>query len=69
MPAFNQNELKMYNDTYTQAINGGYTKTNSSSYGWNSDVLLNYKKTLGDIAIDVNAGANSYYTEYQMICR
>ncbi|MBK9389685.1 MAG: SusC/RagA family TonB-linked outer membrane protein [Bacteroidetes bacterium] len=65
--SFNANELKMYNDTYTQAINGGYTKTNSSSYGWNSDVLMNYKKTWGDIAIDVNAGANSYYTEYQMI--
>ena len=65
--SFNQYELKYYNDTYTQAINGGYTKQNSSSYGWNSDVLINYKKTWGDIAIDVNAGANNYYTEYQMI--
>jgi TonB-linked SusC/RagA family outer membrane protein len=65
--SFNQYELKYYNDTYTQAINGGYTKQNSSSYGWNSDVLLNYKHTWGDIAIDLNAGANSYYTEYQMI--
>jgi len=65
--SFNQYELKMYNDTYTQAINGGYTKQNSSSYGWNSDVLVNYKKTFGDIAIDLNAGANNYMTEYQMI--
>jgi TonB-linked SusC/RagA family outer membrane protein len=65
--SFNQYELKYYNDTYTMAINGGYTKQNSSSYGWNSDVLINYKKTWGDIAIDVNAGANNYYTEYQMI--
>jgi len=61
------NELKYYNDTYTMAINGGYTKSNSSSYGWNSDVLLNYKKTLGDIAIDVNAGANNYYAKSQGI--
>jgi len=65
--SFNQYELKMYNDTYTQAINGGYTKQNSSSYGWNSDLLLTYKKTWGDIAVDLNAGANTYYTEYQMI--
>lgn len=64
---FNQYERKYYNDTYTVAINGGYTLENSSSYGWNNDILLNYKKTFGDIAIDVNAGANSYYTEYQQI--
>jgi len=64
---FNTYEMKYYNDTYTQAINGGYEKQNSSSYGWNSDVLMNYKHTWGDIAIDVNAGANSYFTEYQQI--
>ena len=61
------NELKLYNDTYTQAINGGYGKYNSSSYGWNSDVLLNYNKKFGDIALDVNAGANNYVTEYQAV--
>ena len=65
--SFSQWELKMYNDTYTQAINGGYSKWNSSSYGWNSDVLVNYTKALGEFKIDVNAGANNYLTEYQMI--
>jgi len=60
-------ELKMYNDTYTQAINGGYDKYNSSSYGWNSDVLLNYNKKLGDFTVDLNAGANNYMTEYQQV--
>lgn len=60
-------ELKYYNDSYTVAINGGYGKYNSSSYGWNSDVLLNYNKAFGDIAIDVNAGANNYMTEYQAV--
>ena len=63
----NDSELKYYNDSYTVAINGGYGKYNSSSYGWNSDVLLNYKKAWGDIAIDVNAGANNYETEYQAV--
>ncbi len=61
------NELKYYNDTYTMAINGGYGKYNSSSYGWNSDFLLNYKKTWGDIAIDLNAGGNNYKTQYQAV--
>jgi TonB-linked SusC/RagA family outer membrane protein len=65
--SFNQYELKYYNDSYTVAINGGYTKENSSSYGWNSDILLNYKKTFGDFTLDLNAGANSYRTEYQQI--
>lgn len=65
--SFNQYELKMYNDTYTQAINGGYTKQNSSSYGWNSDVLINFKKAFGNFNLDLNAGANSYKTEYQRI--
>jgi TonB-linked SusC/RagA family outer membrane protein len=59
------NELKYYNDSYTVAINGGYGKYNSSSYGWNSDVLLNFNKTFGDLALDINAGANSYSTESQ----
>jgi TonB-linked SusC/RagA family outer membrane protein len=63
--SFSNSELKMYNDTYTQAINGGYGKYNSSSYGWNSDVLVNYHKVLSDITIDVNAGANNYISESQ----
>jgi outer membrane receptor protein involved in Fe transport len=60
-------ENKWYNDTYTVAINGGYGKYNSSSYGWNNDFLINYHKTLGDFVFDVNAGGNNYMTEYQMI--
>ncbi len=60
-------ENKWYNDTYTMAINGGYGKYNSSSYGWNSDFLINYHKTFGDFVVDANAGGNNYMTEYQMI--
>jgi TonB-linked SusC/RagA family outer membrane protein len=63
--SFANSELKYYNDTYTQAINGGYGKYNSSSYGWNSDVLVNYHKVLSNITIDVNAGANQYFSESQ----
>ncbi|HNR42780.1 MAG TPA: SusC/RagA family TonB-linked outer membrane protein [Bacteroidales bacterium] len=65
--SFTQREEKWYNDTYTVAINGGYGKYNSSSYGWNSDFLINYHKALGDFVFDVNAGGNNYMTEYQMI--
>jgi|WetSurMetagenome_2_1015567.scaffolds.fasta_scaffold00981_2 TonB-linked SusC/RagA family outer membrane protein len=64
---FNQYELKMYNDTYTQAINGGYTKENNSSFGWNSDVLVNYHKVISNFTVDLNAGANNYLSEYQQI--
>jgi TonB-linked SusC/RagA family outer membrane protein len=64
---FKATEEKMYNDTYTQAINGGYTKTNESSYDWNTDVLVNYHKVLSDIAIDLNAGANTKTSEWQQI--
>ena len=64
---WNQSELKMANDTYTQAINGGYTKTNSSSYGWNTDVLVNYNKKFGEFVLDLNAGANNYFTQYQLV--
>ena len=64
---FNQFEYLYYNDTYTTAIRGGYDKYNNSSYGWNSDVLMSYKKSIGDIAFDINAGANFYNTEYQQI--
>ena len=65
--SWSQNELKMANDTYTQAINGGYDKSNSSSYGWNSDVLLSYNKKIGEFVLDLNAGANNYLTEFQQV--
>jgi len=64
---FNDFEYLYYNDTYTTAIQGGYDKYNNSSYGWNSDALVTYKKKFGDIAFDINAGANHYNTEYQQI--
>jgi hypothetical protein len=64
---FDRTELKYHNDTYTSAINGGYDKTNSSSYEWNSDVLVNYHKTFSDITIDLNGGANHRQTEWESI--
>ena len=64
---FDATELKLKNDTYTQAINGGYEKMNSSSYDWNSDVLINYHKILSDVTVDLNAGANNKRSEYQQI--
>jgi TonB-linked SusC/RagA family outer membrane protein len=64
---FDRSELKYHNDTYTSAINGGYTKTDESSYEWNSDVLVNYHKTFSDITIDLNAGANHRQTEWEQI--
>jgi len=65
--SFNQYEKKWANDSYTVAINGGYDKNNNSSYDWNSDVLVNYHKTLSDITFDLNAGANNKVSEYQQI--
>lgn len=65
--SFTGSEYKYYNDTYTTAIRGRYQKANSTSYGWNSDMLITYKKNFGDIAFDINAGANNYRTEYQQI--
>lgn len=64
---FSGSEYLYYNDTYTTAIRGRYQKANSTSYGWNSDMLITYKKKFGDIAFDINAGANNYRTEYQQI--
>jgi len=64
---FTATELKMKNDTYTQAINGGYTKSNSSSYGWNTDVLVNYHKVISDLTLDLNAGANNNLGESQSV--
>ncbi|WP_373517514.1 SusC/RagA family TonB-linked outer membrane protein [Pricia sp.] len=48
-----------YNDTYTVAQFGQYTKRASNSYDWNTDVLLTYNKDLSeDFKIGLNAGAN-----------
>ncbi|SDE73655.1 TonB-linked outer membrane protein, SusC/RagA family [Pricia antarctica] len=48
-----------YNDTYTQAPLGQYTKRASNSYDWNTDVLITYNKNLSeDFKIGLNAGAN-----------
>jgi TonB-linked SusC/RagA family outer membrane protein len=65
--SFRDREAKFYNDTYTRAINGGYEKWNSSSYTWNSDVLVNYHKAFSDFVFDLNAGANHKQLEYQQI--
>jgi TonB-linked SusC/RagA family outer membrane protein len=65
--SFDRTELKYHNDTYTSAINGGYTKTDQSSYEWNSDALLNYHKTFSNFTVDINGGANHRQTEYEMI--
>jgi TonB-linked SusC/RagA family outer membrane protein len=62
-----QYEMKRFNDSYTTAINGSYEKNNSSSYDWNSDVLVNYHKSLSNFGIDLNAGANNKTSEYQQI--
>jgi TonB-linked SusC/RagA family outer membrane protein len=62
-----QFEFKRFNDSYTTAINGSYEKNNSSSYEWNSDVLLNYHKTISNFGIDLNAGANNKRNKYQQI--
>jgi TonB-linked SusC/RagA family outer membrane protein len=64
---YNQLEEKLHNDTYTQAINGSYSNESNSTTGWNSDVLLNYNKKFSDFTLDLNAGGNIYYTEYQRI--
>jgi len=63
----NRLEIKSHNDTYTTAINGAYSNENNSSYGWNSDVLVNYNKKFSNFVLDLNAGANNYVTEYQQI--
>jgi len=48
-----------YNDTYTQAQFGQYTKRASNSYDWNTDVLITYNKDLSeDFKLGLNAGAN-----------
>ncbi len=64
---FSQEETRWYNDTYTRAINGAYDKNNSTSYEWNSDALLNYRKDFSSITVDLNFGANHKVNEYQQI--
>src|SRR5690606_36424235 len=51
-------EWKRNNDTYTNAYYGAYSKTNSSSYEWNNDVLVNFNKNMGQFALDLNVGAS-----------
>ena len=65
--SFSDIEWKRNNNTYTTAYYGAYSKNNSSSYGWNSDVLVNYNKKISDFSIDLNVGANNYLSEYQMV--
>jgi TonB-linked SusC/RagA family outer membrane protein len=64
---FNKSETKYHNDTYMIAPTGKYVKSNSSSYEWNSDALLNYHQTFSDITIDLNAGTNNRLYEYQSV--
>jgi TonB-linked SusC/RagA family outer membrane protein len=65
--SFNRWELKNHNDTYTTALKGSYTKNNNSSYEWNSDVLVNFHKSFGNITLDLNGGANHRQAEYEML--
>ncbi|HET8736662.1 MAG TPA: SusC/RagA family TonB-linked outer membrane protein [Pricia sp.] len=52
-------ESLWYNDTYTVADNGQYSKNSSNQYDWNTDVLLNYNKDLSEsFNLDLNVGAN-----------
>jgi len=52
-------EQLWYNDTYTVAQFGQYTKRASNSYDWNTDVLVTYNKNLSeDFKIGLNVGAN-----------
>ncbi|MCE5347340.1 MAG: SusC/RagA family TonB-linked outer membrane protein [Bacteroidales bacterium] len=61
-------ETKMHNDTYTQAPYGKYDKSSTSSYDWNSDVLMNFHKAISeDITLDLNAGANRRVNESNQV--
>lgn len=52
-------ENKFYNDTYVTGTNGFYSRLNSNSYEWNTDVLVNYhKKILTNFNLSISAGAN-----------
>ena len=63
---YTKTERKQHNDTYTNAYYGQYYKTYRNEYEWNSDVLVNYHKSISDITFDVNAGANKrmYENDY-----
>jgi len=61
---YRDSEGKYHNDTYTLARYGEYIKNSSNAYEWNSDVLINYHKSISDITFDLNAGANNRKTEY-----
>lgn len=53
-------ETRLYSDTYVTGNFGSYSRNNSNSYEWNTDALLNYRKSISEnFAIDLNAGANS----------
>jgi TonB-linked SusC/RagA family outer membrane protein len=64
---FSNTQTRYHNDTYTVAYNGGYVRAQTSSYGWNSDMLINYHKTVSDFTFDVNAGANNYLSQYDQL--
>jgi len=64
---YTNTEWKRNNDTYTNAYYGAYRKTNSSSYEWNNDVLLNYNRKMGEFALDLNAGGNHRLYEYESV--
>ncbi|MCK9414367.1 MAG: SusC/RagA family TonB-linked outer membrane protein [Prolixibacteraceae bacterium] len=65
--AFAQSEEKFHNDTYIDAPKGKYSKSNSTSREWNSDVLLNYHKVISDFTLDLNGGANHKAYESQSV--
>ena len=55
----NSQEQKLYNDTYTIAVNGLYSIRNSQAYDWNTDFLINYNQMItSDISFDLNVGGN-----------
>ena len=49
---------KLYNDTYTIADRGRYYTNRQTNYELNTDALLNFNKTFGDISVNVSAGGN-----------
>ncbi|WP_236969204.1 SusC/RagA family TonB-linked outer membrane protein [Membranihabitans marinus] len=61
-------EFLRYNDTYTRANNGSYSKTFNNGYDWNSDFLINYKVDLDlPITIDISAGGNLRKNKFDQI--
>lgn len=64
---YNFKETKIHNDSYVIGQFGAYSKSAATSYEWNSDVLLNWHKSISDITLDLNAGANNRLYEYKQI--